>query len=338
MRILLTGVAGFIGSALASKLLARGDLVHGIDNINDYYDPALKLARLELIKDSPNFEFSKIELVDKAAVAELVKSYKPERVVHLAAQAGVRYSLINPDSYVESNLVGFMNILEAARHSEVEYLVYASSSSVYGAGQALPFSESDPAVHPISLYGATKRANEMLAHSYSHLFDIPMTGLRFFTVYGPWGRPDMSPILFTQKILAKEPIQVFSHGKHQRDFTYIDDVVEATLRIIDKVTETDPNWDASRPDPANSPAKYKLYNIGNQHSVKLMDYIKLLEQEIGNKAIIEFVDAQPGDVSNTLSDSCRLAEDFDFQPKVSIEQGIKHFIEWYKKYYKVNGK
>ena len=265
---------------------------------------------------------------------ELFREVNPRRVVHLAAQAGVRHSISHPHSYINSNIAGFLNILEGCRSTTVEHLVYASSSSVYGANEKLPYAESDPVAHPVSLYGATKRANELMAHSYSHLYDIPVTGLRYFTVYGPWGRPDMSPILFAGKIYAGEPIQVFNRGEHQRDFTCIDDVVEATVRITDRIPAGDINWDATRPDPASGPARYRIYNVGNQNAVNLMEYIKMLELEIGRKADIEFVEAQPGDVLNTLSDSSRLAQEIDFAPRVPLEQGIKQFIEWYKSYYK----
>ena len=328
MGILVTGCAGFIGAALSGRLLERGDEVTGIDNLNDYYDPGLKRDRLALLEDFDNFSFRKVDISDREQMQNLFREVAPRRVAHLAAQAGVRYSITHPHSYVISNIEGFLNVLEGCRAAGVEHLVYASSSSVYGASEKLPFSESEPAVHPVSLYGATKRANELMAHSYSHLYDIPVTGLRFFTVYGPWGRPDMSPMLFAGKIYAGEPIQVFNRGRHRRDFTYIDDVVEATLRITDL-------WDATRPDPASGPARRRIYNIGNQHAVNLMDYIRTLEREIGRKAVLEYSGAQPGDVPDTLSDSSKLREEFDFIPGVTLEQGIKRFIEWYKRYYKV---
>ena len=335
MEILVTGCAGFIGAALSRRLLERGDGVIGVDNLNDYYDPGLKQDRLGLLEDFDNFSFRKLDISDRSQVERLFREIAPRRVVHLAAQAGVRYSITNPHSYVSSNIAGFLNILEGCRATGVEHLVYASSSSVYGANEKLPFSESDPAVHPVSLYGATKRTNELMAHSYSHLYDIPVTGLRYFTVYGPWGRPDMSPILFTEKIYAGEPIQVFNRGEHRRDFTYVDDVVEATVRITDRTPVVDTGWDETRPDPATGPARCRIYNVGNQDAVNLMDYIKMLEAEIGRKAVLEFTEAQPGDVLNTESDSSRLADEFEFIPRVSLEQGIKQFVDWYKRYYKV---
>ena len=335
MNILVTGCAGFIGAALSGRLLERGDEVTGIDNLNDYYDPGLKGDRLALLEEFDNFSFRKLDISDRAQMESLFREAAPRRVVHLAAQAGVRYSISHPHSYVSSNIAGFLNILEGCRATGVEHLVYASSSSVYGANEKLPFSESDPAVHPVSLYGATKRANELMAHSYSRLYDMPVTGLRYFTVYGPWGRPDMSPILFTEKIYAGEPIQVFNRGEHRRDFTYVDDVVEATVRITDRTPALDTGWDAARPDPATGPARCRMYNVGNQDAVNLMDYIKMLESEIGRKAVLEFTEAQPGDVLNTESDSSRLAEEFEFAPRVSLEQGIKQFVDWYKRYYKV---
>ena len=334
MEILVTGCAGFIGAALARRLLQRGDEIIGVDNLNDYYDPGLKQDRLALLADFAKFSFRKLDISDRKQMDELFREVNPRRVVHLAAQAGVRHSISHPHSYINSNIAGFLNILEGCRSTTVEHLVYASSSSVYGANEKLPYAESDPVAHPVSLYGATKRANELMAHSYSHLYDIPVTGLRYFTVYGPWGRPDMSPILFAGKIYAGEPIQVFNRGEHQRDFTCIDDVVEATVRITDRIPAGDINWDATRPDPASSPARYRIYNVGNQNAVNLMEYIKMLELEIGRKAVIEFAEAQPGDVLNTLSDSSRLAQEIEFAPRVPLEQGIKQFIEWYKNYYK----
>ena len=335
MKILVTGCAGFIGAALAKRLLERGDEIIGVDNLNDYYDVKLKQDRLAAISGFEKFSFKRLDIADANQVENLFKEINPERVVHLAAQAGVRYSITHPHTYINSNVTGFFNILEGCRATGVEHLVYASSSSVYGANEKMPFSESDPASHPVSLYGATKRANELMAHSYSHLFGIPMTALRYFTVYGPWGRPDMSLMLFTKKIYAGEPLRVFNQGKHQRDFTYIDDAVEATIRITDKSPVRDVNRDATRPDPASGPARHRIYNIGNQNAVNLMDYIKILEAEIGREAAIQFVGTQPGDVINTLSDSSRLLEDFKFETRVSLEQGIKKFIDWYKDYYKV---
>ena len=335
MKILVTGCAGFIGAALSRRLLERGDEVIGVDNLNDYYDPGLKRDRLALLEEFDNFSFRKLDISDRAQMENLFREVAPRRVAHLAAQAGVRYSISHPHSYAGSNITGFLNVLEGCRAVGVEHLVYASSSSVYGANEKLPFAESDPAVHPVSLYGATKRANELMAHSYSHLFDIPVTGLRYFTVYGPWGRPDMSPMLFAGKIYAGEPIQVFNRGRHRRDFTYIDDVVEATLRITNRAPDRDIDWDSTRPDPASGPARCRIYNIGNQHAVNLADYIRILEQATGRKAVLEYTGGQPGDVLDTLSDSSTLREEFGFVPGVTLEQGIKRFIEWYKGYYKV---
>ena len=335
MTILVTGCAGFIGAALSRRLLERGDEVVGVDNLNDYYDPGLKQDRVALLAGFAKFQFRKLEISDRTQMENLFREVAPRRVAHLAAQAGVRHSITHPHSYISANIEGFLNILEGCRATGVEHLVYASSSSVYGANEKLPFSETDPAVHPVSLYGATKRANELMAHSYSRLYDIPMTGLRYFTVYGPWGRPDMSPILFTEKIYAGEPIQVFNQGEHRRDFTYIDDVAEATVRITDRTPDVDAGWDATRPDPATGPARYRIYNVGNQDAVNLMDYIRMLEAEIGRKAVLEFVEAQPGDVLNTESDSSRLAGEFKFVSRVSLEQGIKQFVDWYKRYYRV---
>ena len=335
MDILVTGCAGFIGAALSRRLLERGDEVVGVDNLNDFYNPGLKQDRLALLADFANFSFRKLDISDREQMQNLFMELTPRRVVHLAAQAGVRRSISHPHSYIDANIAGFLNVLEGCRATGVEHLVYASSSSVYGANERLPYTESDAAVHPVSLYGATKRANELMAHSYSHLHDLPVSGLRYFTVYGPWGRPDMSPILFAQKIVSGEPIQVFNRGNHRRDFTYIDDVVEATVRITDRVPARDADWDAARPDPATGPARCRIYNVGNQNAVNLMDYIKMLEAEIGRKAVLEFAEAQPGDVHNTESDSSRLAGEFEFVPRVALEQGIKQFIDWYKGYYKV---
>lgn len=335
MGILVTGCAGFIGAALSGRLLERGDEVIGVDNLNDYYDPGLKQDRLALLQEFDNFSFRKLDISDRAQMENLFREVAPRRVAHLAAQAGVRYSISHPHSYASSNITGFLNVLEGCRAAGVEHLVYASSSSVYGANERLPFAESDPAVHPVSLYGATKRANELMAHSYSHLYGLPVTGLRYFTVYGPWGRPDMSPMLFAGKIYAGEPIQVFNRGRHRRDFTYIDDVVEATLRITDRAPDRDEDWDAVRPDAASGPARCRIYNVGNQHAVNLADYIRILEREIGRKAVLEYTAVQPGDVLDTLSDSSELREEFDFVPGVTLEQGIKRFIEWYKRYYRV---
>ncbi|MCY4209560.1 MAG: NAD-dependent epimerase/dehydratase family protein [Gammaproteobacteria bacterium] len=335
MNILVTGCAGFIGAALARRLLERGDEVIGVDNLNDYYDPGLKRKRLGLLQDFDNFRFHKADIADAARMTALFLEVAPLRVAHLAAQAGVRYSISHPHSYISANIAGFLNVLEGCRAVQAEHLAYASSSSVYGANAKLPYAESDPAAHPVSLYGASKRANELMAHSYSVLYDLPVTGLRYFTVYGPWGRPDMSPMLFAGKICAGEPLQVFNQGRHHRDFTYIDDVVEATLRILDRAPAPAGDWDALRPDPSSGPASFRVYNIGNQRAVNLLDYLRTLEQAIGRKAVLEYVDAQPGDVLDTLSDSSKLQQEFGFVPHVSLEQGIKQFVGWYKGYYGV---
>jgi UDP-glucuronate 4-epimerase len=302
MRVLVTGAAGFIGSALSLRLLARGDEVLGVDNLNDYYDVALKQARLDRLTPHPNFKFTKVSIEDRPALEKAFHAFRPQRVVNLAAQAGVRYSLENPYAYVEANLVGFINILEACRHGKVEHLVYASSSSVYGANRKLPFSVQDPVDHPVSLYAATKKANELMAHTYSHLYGLPTTGLRFFTVYGPWGRPDMALFLFTRKILAGEPIDVFNHGHHTRDFTYVDDIVEGVIRTLDRVPEPDPAYDPLQPNSATSSAPYRVYNIGNSHPVQLSHYIEVLEDCLGRKAEKNLLPLQPGDVPDTSAE------------------------------------
>jgi len=336
MKVLITGTAGFIGNELAIQLLNRGDEVIGIDNINDYYDINLKLARLDRIKDHPGFTEARIDMKDREPVEELFKKHKPQRVVNLAAQAGVRYSLENPHAYVDTNLVGFTNILEGCRHYDVEHLVYASSSSVYGINTKMPYSEHHAVNHPVSLYAASKKANELMAHTYSHLYNIPTTGLRFFTVYGPWGRPDMAFFKFTQKILAGEPIDVFNYGKHRRDFTYIDDIVEGVVRVLDKPAKPDPTWDSNNPDPATAAvAPYKLYNIGNNEPVELMHYIDVLEQCIGKKAEMNMLPLQPGDVPDTFANVEDLVNDMGYKPDTTVEEGLKNFVEWYKDYYKV---
>lgn len=335
MKILVTGSAGFIGAALAGKLLDRGDQVIGIDNLNDYYDQSLKLARLEKLTSREGFTEARISLEDKAAMDAVFQEHKPDRVVNLAAQAGVRYSLENPYAYVESNVYGFLNILENCRHCGIEHLVYASSSSVYGSHSNMPFSIHDHVDHPVSLYAATKKSNELMAHTYSHLFDIPTTGLRFFTVYGPWGRPDMAMITFTRKILAGEPIDVFNHGNHKRDFTYIDDIVEGVIRALDKVAEPDPEWRSDAPGSATSSARYRIYNIGNSEPVNLMRYIEVLEECLGIKAEYNLLPQQPGDVQDTYADVTDLARDVGYQPSTSIEEGIASFVKWYRGYYKV---
>jgi UDP-glucuronate 4-epimerase len=335
MRVLVTGAAGFIGSALSARLLARGDQVLGFDNLNDYYDPTLKQARLARLSPQPGFRFVKASLEDRAALESAFSAFKPQRVVNLAAQAGVRYSLENPHAYIDSNIVGFTNILEACRHGGVEHLVYASSSSVYGANRKLPFSVQDPVDHPVSLYAATKKANELMAHTYSHLFALPTTGLRFFTVYGPWGRPDMALFLFTRKILAGEPIEVFNHGKHTRDFTYVDDIVEGVMRTLDRVAQPDPAFDPVHPATATSSAPYRVYNIGNHQPVELSRYIEVIEECLGRKAEKILLPLQPGDVPDTCADVEELARDTGYAPATSVEQGVARFVDWYRDYYRV---
>ncbi|MEQ1519139.1 MAG: NAD-dependent epimerase [Usitatibacteraceae bacterium] len=337
-RILVTGVAGFIGSTLTHKLLARGDTVVGIDNLNDYYDPTLKearLARLRQHEKAGNFSFEKLDICDRAGMEALFKRERFDAVMHLAAQAGVRYSLTNPQAYIDANLVGFTNVLEGARHAKVGHLVFASSSSVYGLNESLPLAESDNVDHPVSLYAATKKANELMAHSYAHLFALPCTGLRFFTVYGPWGRPDMALFLFTKAILSDEPINVFNHGKMVRDFTYVDDIAEGVMRVIDRPAEPDPSWTGAKPNPATSKAQYRVFNIGNNTPVELMRYINALEDCLGKKAKMNMLPMQPGDVAATNADVTRLKEWVDFRPQTKVEDGIGRFVEWYKRYYNV---
>ncbi len=335
MRILITGAAGFIGSALAARLLARGDEVLGYDNLNDYYDPTLKEARLARLTPQAGFGFVRASLEDRPALERAFAGFRPQRVVNLAAQAGVRYSIENPYAYVESNLVGFINVLEACRHGGVEHLVYASSSSVYGANRKLPFSVQDAVDHPVSLYAATKKANELMAHTYSHLYRLPTTGLRFFTVYGPWGRPDMALFLFTRRILAGEPIEVFNHGRHTRDFTYVDDIVEGVIRTLDRVPAADPAFDPLRPNPATSSAPYRVYNIGNNRPVELARYIEVLEATLGREARKVLLPLQPGDVPDTCADVTELAADTGYAPSTPIEDGVARFVEWYRAYYGV---
>lgn len=335
MKILVTGAAGFIGSTLALRLLERGDTVCGIDNMNDYYDVRLKEARLQRIKDHRHFEFQKLDIIDREAMAELFQKQKFDAVMHLAAQAGVRYSITNPQSYIDSNLVGFGNILEGCRHSGVKHLAFASSSSVYGANTKLPFSEHDNVDHPVSLYAATKKANELMAHCYAHLYGLPCTGLRFFTVYGPWGRPDMALFKFTKGILEGDPIPVFNHGKMIRDFTYIDDIVEGVIRVIDRPAAPHPGWSGKTPDPATSYAPYRIYNIGNNQPVELMRYIEVLEESLGKKAKLEMLPMQDGDVPATYANTENLENDLGFRPRTSVEQGIARFVEWYKSYHLV---
>ena len=335
MKILVTGAAGFIGSTLSHRLLARGDEVLGYDNLNDYYDPTLKEARLARLTPQDGFSFVRASLEDRPALEKAFAEFKPQRVVNLAAQAGVRYSLTNPYAYIESNIVGFINVLEACRHGGVEHLVYASSSSVYGANKKLPFSVQDAVDHPVSLYAATKKANELMAHTYSHLYGLPTTGLRFFTVYGPWGRPDMALFLFTRKILAGEPIEVFNHGNHTRDFTYVDDIVEGVIRTLDRVPGPDPNYDPMHPTAASSAAPYRVYNIGNNDPVKLADYIGVLEICLGRTAEKILLPLQPGDVPDTYADVEELSRDTGYKPSTSVTEGVGRFVAWYRDYYKV---
>lgn len=335
MNILVTGAAGFIGSHVSQALLARGDAVTGFDNLNDYYDVALKEARLARLVAQPGFTFAKGSLEDGPAVAALFAGRPFDRVIHLAAQAGVRYSLTNPGAYVQSNLVGFMNVLEACRHARTPHLAYASSSSVYGLNARQPFSVHDNVDHPISLYAATKKSNELMAHAYSHLYGLPTTGLRFFTVYGPWGRPDMALFLFTKAILAGQPIEVFNHGKMRRDFTYVDDIVQGVVRVADRIAAPDAAFDAAAPDPGTSPAPYRVYNVGNHTPVELDRFIAAIEAALGRKAIRRNLPLQPGDVPATCADVADLQRDVGFAPATPIETGIARFVAWYRDYYGV---
>ena len=335
MKVLITGAAGFIGSALSLRLLERGDEVIGIDNLNDYYDVELKKARLARTLDHDRYTDVRVNLEDRDGIAAVFRQHQPQRVVNLAAQAGVRYSLENPHAYVDTNLVGFTNILEGCRHNGVEHLAYASSSSVYGSNTNMPFSVHDNVDHPVSLYAASKKANELMAHTYSHLYRIPTTVLRFFTVYGPWGRPDMALFLFTKNILAGKPIDVFNFGKHRRDFTYIDDIVEGVIRVLDRVPEPNPDWSGDTPDSATSTAPYRLYNIGNNQPVELMHYIEVLENCLGRKAEKNLLPLQPGDVPATYADVSDLVRDVGYQPATSVEQGIANFVAWYRDYFAV---
>ncbi len=335
MKVLVTGTAGFIGSSLAKRLLARGDEVVGVDNLNDYYDVQIKKDRLAQLLPQAGFTDVRANIEDKAAIDKIFKEHKPDRVVNLAAQAGVRYSLINPHAYIDSNITGFLNILEACRHIGTEHLVYASSSSVYGANTAMPFSVHNNVDHPVSLYATSKKANELMAHTYSHLFNIPTTGLRFFTVYGPWGRPDMALFIFTKKILAGEPMDVFNFGHHRRDFTYIDDIVEGVIRTLDHVAPANTQWNGDTPDPATSKAPYRIYNIGSNNPVELLRYIEVLEDCLGKKAIKNLLPLQPGDVPDTYADVDALIEDVDYKPTTPVETGIDNFVKWYRDYYKV---
>ncbi|MBN4082585.1 NAD-dependent epimerase [Mariprofundus ferrooxydans] len=334
-KVLVTGAAGFIGSHLSIRLLERGDEVVGLDNLNDYYEVSLKEARLARFSGHKNFRFVKMELSDREGVAALFAEEKFDKVVNLAAQAGVRYSLENPHAYIESNIVGFTNILEGCRHNNVKHLAYASSSSVYGANETMPFSVHDNVDHPLSLYAASKKANELMAHTYSHLYNLSTTGLRFFTVYGPWGRPDMALFLFTKAILEGKAIDVFNHGKMRRDFTYIDDIVEGVIRVLDKTAEANLNWDGKQPDPASSKAPWRVYNIGNSTPVELMDYIKAIEEALGMMAKKNMLPMQPGDVPATSADVQALMDDVGFKPETPVKEGVKRFVEWYIGYYKV---
>ncbi|WP_109125835.1 NAD-dependent epimerase [Dyella sp. C11] len=336
MKVLVTGTAGFIGSHVAQRLLERGDEVVGLDNLNDYYDVTLKKARLARLTDKPGYTHIQADLADRAAMEKAFSEHRPQRVVHLAAQAGVRYAAQNPHVYTSSNVTGFLHVLEGCRHHGVEHLVFASTSSVYGANTAMPFSEHKSAEHPLTLYAATKKANEQMAHSYAHLYGIPCTGLRFFTVYGPWGRPDMALFLFTRAILAGEPIRVFNHGKHKRSFTYVDDIVEGVIRTLDKVPPIDERWDSNQPDPATSGvAPYRLFNIGNERPVELLQYIEVLESCLGRKAIMEMLPLQPGDVPDTEADVTDLIQTVGYRPQVSVETGVANFVRWYREYYRV---
>jgi UDP-glucuronate 4-epimerase len=333
MKILVTGAAGFIGFHTAKMLLERGDEVVGLDNLNDYYDVSLKEARVKALAPFAKFQFVKLDLADRVAIPELFQSQRFQRVIHLGAQAGVRYSLQNPLAYIDSNVVGFANILEGCRHNGVEHLVYASTSSVYGANTAMPFSVHQNVDHPLSFYAATKKANELMAHTYAHLYKLPVTGLRFFTVYGPWGRPDMALFLFTRNILAGKPIDVFNYGNHRRDFTYIDDIVQGVVRACDRVATSNEQWDSNRPDPGTSRAPYRLYNIGNNEPVELMRYIEVLEQCLGKKAEKNLLPLQAGDVPDTFADVDDLVRDVGYKPATSVETGVKNFVAWYLKYY-----
>ena len=333
VKVLVTGAVGFIGMHTAARLLARGDQVIGVDNLNNYYDVSLKIARRDRLVSNHHFSFHQIDIADHESLDALVAAEKPDRVIHLAAQAGVRYSLTNPHAYVEANLQGFVNVLECCRHHEVEHLVYASSSSVYGGNNAMPFSEHHNVDHPVSLYAATKKANELMAHTYSHLYGLPTTGLRFFTVYGPWGRPDMALFLFANAIMAGRPIDVFNHGEMVRDFTFIDDIVEGVVRVLDKAAAPNPAYDAAHPDPATSDAPYRVFNIGNGDPTPLMDYIRALEAALGLKAKMNMMPMQPGDVPATAADTAELGKWVGFQPYTPVHTGVQKFVEWYLSYY-----
>jgi UDP-glucuronate 4-epimerase len=335
MKILLTGAAGFIGMTTSLRLLERGDQVIGVDDLNDYYDVQLKRDRLARLTALPGFRFVHADVADRSAMEQVFREERPDRVVHLAAQAGVRYSLQNPHAYIDSNIVGFMNVLEGCRHASVEHLVYASSSSVYGGNTKMPFSEHDSVDHPVSLYAATKKANELMAHTYSHLYRLPTTGLRFFTVYGPWGRPDMALFLFTKAILEGRPIDVFNEGRMQRDFTYIDDIVAGVVRVLDRVAEPEPGYRADAPDPATSDAPFRIFNIGNHQSVPLLEFIACIERALGQSAEKRLLPMQPGDVPATYADVQALRDWVAAAPATPVEVGVRRFVEWYRGYYKV---
>ncbi|MFP8409879.1 NAD-dependent epimerase [Serratia marcescens] len=335
MKFLVTGAAGFIGYHVAERLLTAGHQVVGIDNLNDYYDVGLKMARLDRLADKPGFRFIKLDLADREGMATLFAEHQFQRVIHLGAQAGVRYSLVNPLAYADANLIGHLNVLEGCRHNKVEHLLYASSSSVYGLNRKLPFATEDSVDHPVSLYAATKKANELMSHSYAHLYGLPTTGLRFFTVYGPWGRPDMALFKFTKAILAGESIDVYNHGEMHRDFTYIDDITEAIVRLQAVIPQADPSWTVEQGSPATSSAPYHVYNIGNNTPVKLMEYITALEQALGVTASKNMLPMQPGDVMDTSADTAELYRDIGFKPETSVEEGVKRFVDWYKAFYQV---
>lgn len=335
MKILVTGSAGFIGSTLSIRLLERGDMVIGVDNLNDYYSVSLKEARLDRNRSYPGYTEARVDIENRTAITRLFETHRPERVVNLAAQAGVRYSIENPMAYVDTNLVGFANILEACRHNRVEHLVYASSSSVYGANTKMPFSVHQNVDHPLSLYAATKKANELMAHTYSHLYRLPTTGLRFFTVYGPWGRPDMALFKFTKAIVAGEPIDVFNFGHHRRDFTYVDDIVEGVVRVLDRIPEPNASWSGDDPDAASSTGPYRLYNIGNNEPVELMRYIEVLEQCLGRKATKNLLPLQPGDVPDTYANVEDLVRDTGYHPRTTVETGVARFVDWYREYFQI---
>ena len=335
MKILVTGAAGFIGMHVSQLLLARGDTVVGLDNLNDYYDPQLKRDRLARLTPNSRFQFVKMDVADRDGMAKLFAAERFDRVVHLAAQAGVRYSLVNPQAYIDSNIVGFTNVLEGCRYTDVQHLAYASSSSVYGSNTQMPFSESHNIDHPVSMYAATKKANELMAHTYSHLFGLPTTGLRFFTVYGPWGRPDMALFLFTKAILEERPINVFNHGKMVRDFTFVDDIAEGVVRVLDRAATVDPDFDAARPDPSRSSAPYRVFNIGNNDPVKLMDFIEAIESAVGKTAQRNYMPLQDGDVPATYADVSQLSEWTGFTPATPVREGVGRFVSWYREYFKV---